>query len=92
MERLKLAVLSACSSGAMAAPSTLRDLGLGDAADQVDLADGADPGAPVGLARGMVEELGVAVLAMRYPIADGFAVGSGSHARGDPPRGRRRTR
>ncbi|GAA1017950.1 hypothetical protein Aple_026690 [Acrocarpospora pleiomorpha] len=71
--RLKLAVLSACQSGAAEAASTLLTLGLHELAEQV--ADGSSsPGDQVGLARGLVEELGVTALAMRYPVADGFAV------------------
>ncbi|MEE6260917.1 CHAT domain-containing protein [Plantactinospora sonchi] len=78
-ERLKLAVLSACSSGADVAASTLRVLNLDDAADQVEEAgeaagNGREQTVAVGLARGLVEQLGAAVLAMRYPVADTFAV------------------
>ncbi|MEO3817930.1 CHAT domain-containing protein [Plantactinospora sp. B24E8] len=87
-ERLKLAVLAACSSGADVAASTLRMLDLDAAADQVEEAGTADQAetaggavgngrgrtVAVGLARGLVEQLGVAVLAMRYPVADTFAV------------------
>ncbi|MEO3744701.1 CHAT domain-containing protein [Plantactinospora sp. B5E13] len=96
-ERLKLAVLAACSSGADVAASTLRMLNLDAAADQVEEAGGSGQGGEagatdqveevgetagdrpeqtvaVGLARGLVEQLGVAVLAMRYPVADTFAV------------------
>lgn len=77
-ERLKLAVLAACSSGADVAASTLRVLNLDAVADQVEAA--GEPGhrqqptVAVGLARGLVAQLGVAVLAMRYPVADTFAV------------------
>ncbi|WP_196255753.1 CHAT domain-containing protein [Micromonospora sp. WMMD558] len=80
-DRLKFAVLSACNSGADLAASTLRNLRLDDAADQLEESgDGPTDGgvaigrASVGLARGLVTELGVAVLAMRYPVADPFAV------------------
>ncbi len=80
-DRLKFAVLSACNSGADLVASTLRALRLDDAADQLEeSSDGGGDGGPttgrtsVGLARGLVAELGVAVLAMRYPVADTFAV------------------
>jgi tetratricopeptide (TPR) repeat protein len=72
-DRLKLAVLSACLSGASEAATTLHTLGLDELAEQVTLGEGA-PADQVGLARGLVEELGVTALAMRYPVADGFAV------------------
>lgn len=71
--RLKLAVLSACQSGAAEAVSTLQTLGLDELAAQVDPHEGR-PASQVGLARGLVEHLGVTALAMRYPVADGFAV------------------
>lgn len=71
--RLKLAVLSACQSGAAEAASTLHTLGLDELAEQVAPDQGASAD-QVGLARGLVEELGVTALAMRYPVADGFAV------------------
>ncbi|MGW6456007.1 hypothetical protein ACWF94_08770 [Streptomyces sp. NPDC055078] len=77
-DRLKLAVLSVCDSGAAMAAGTLHTLGLHDAADQVEQDEAQSEGGPgggrVGLARGLVTELGVAALAMRYPVADGFAV------------------
>lgn len=71
--RLKLAVLSACQSGAAEAVSTLQTLGLDELAAQVAPQEGR-PASQVGLARGLVEQLGVTALAMRYPVADGFAV------------------
>ncbi len=72
-DRLKLAVLSACQSGAAEAATTLHTLGLDDLADQVAPGDDT-PADQVGLARGLVRELGITALAMRYPVADGFAV------------------
>jgi tetratricopeptide (TPR) repeat protein len=71
--RLKLAVLSACQSGAAEAATTLHTLGLDELAEQVP-PDKDGSANQVGLARGLVEELGVTALAMRYPVADGFAV------------------
>ncbi|MER5269036.1 CHAT domain-containing protein [Actinosynnema sp. NPDC002837] len=72
-DRLKLAVLSACRSGAAEAATTLHALGLDDLAEQVAPDDGGTAD-QVGLARGLVRELGITALAMRYPVADGFAV------------------
>jgi tetratricopeptide (TPR) repeat protein len=74
--RLKLAVLSSCKSAAEAATDTLRLLGLpeektgpgtGSASDQAT-------GQVSGLARGLAEELGCAVVAMRYPVSDEFSI------------------
>jgi hypothetical protein len=89
-DRLKLAVLSACESGADLVADTLRVLDLPEAADQVEQGEstpaqpsggqpgvgqsGADQGGGPGLARGLVDELGVAVLAMRYPVVDSYAI------------------
>ncbi|WP_367127993.1 CHAT domain-containing protein [Saccharothrix sp. HUAS TT1] len=72
-DRLKLAVLSACQSGAAEAATTLHALGLDELADRV-APDDRTPADQVGLARGLVRELGITALAMRYPVADGFAV------------------
>lgn len=76
--RLKLAVLSSCNSGSGATSTTLRTLNLGEAADSMEAkagtgAEAADAN-PMGLARGLVEHLSIGVLAMRYPVADPFAV------------------
>jgi hypothetical protein len=74
--RLKLAVLSSCWSAAEAATDTLRLLGLpeektapgtGSASDQAT-------GHVSGLARGLAEELGCAVVATRYPVTDEFSI------------------
>jgi hypothetical protein len=79
--RLKIAVLNACYSGAAAVlDETLAALKLsaGDPA-QPGAADVAEPGdrdgaaAMAGLARGLMGELGVAVVAMRYAVTDTFA-------------------
>ncbi|MEV4026505.1 CHAT domain-containing protein [Actinosynnema sp. NPDC050801] len=71
--RLKLAVLSACRSGAAEAATTLHALGLDDLAGQVAPDDGG-AAAQVDLARVLVRELGITALAMRYPVTDGFAI------------------
>ncbi|HEY0001308.1 MAG TPA: CHAT domain-containing protein [Actinoplanes sp.] len=74
--RLKLAVLGMCYSAAATAAETMRWLQLDEQADALDA--GRDPGAdsadPVGLARGLVDRLGVAAVAMRYPVCDDFAI------------------
>jgi hypothetical protein len=72
--RLKFIVLSMDSSGAGTAPETLRLLGLDEAAERLEapLAH-VLPSPPSGLARTLLDGLGVAVLAMRYPVTDSFA-------------------
>jgi tetratricopeptide (TPR) repeat protein len=86
VDRVKLVTASACSTAAVTAAEQLRLLGLGSAA--ADPA-GADAGAGDGVAGGTVaaaapvsalavrlaERLDVAVLAMRFPVTDDFAVG-----------------
>jgi tetratricopeptide (TPR) repeat protein len=63
-----------------AAATTLRDLDSAEAAEQVEqlpqppAAGSTVAAGEVGLARGLVDQLGVAVLAMRYPVMDTFAV------------------
>ncbi|WP_346619588.1 AAA family ATPase [Blastococcus montanus] len=78
--RLRLAVLSACESGAATAAEMLRLLNqtrpaeqLAQQADQEASGDAADAGWP-GLGRALVQRLGCAVLAMRYPVIDDFAI------------------
>ncbi|WP_137813005.1 CHAT domain-containing protein [Gandjariella thermophila] len=71
--RLKLVVLGVCHSGAATAAETMRWLRLDEQADALDPTAEVD-GATVGLARGLVERLGVAAVAMRYPVSDEFAV------------------
>ncbi len=75
--RVKLAVVSACQSAAATTAETLRWLGLDDPAAELEAqaAEEAGQGSPVGLARALVAELDCAVVAMRYPVIDDFAVG-----------------
>lgn len=77
--RVKLAVASACESAADTTAQTLRLIGLDDQADALEAAEaaaGRRGAAPVpGLARALVSELGCAVVAMRYPVTDEFAMG-----------------
>jgi tetratricopeptide (TPR) repeat protein len=76
--RLKLVSLSACSSAAFTVVETLRTLGVTDASavpGGVDGGDGETDGVEVGgLAQSLVDRLGCAVLAMRYPVVDDFAI------------------
>jgi AAA ATPase-like protein/CHAT domain-containing protein len=83
VDRVKLVTASACSTAAVTAAEQLRLLGLGPAADPAGA--GADDGAAGGtgaagapvsaLAVRLAERLDVAVLAMRFPVTDDFAVG-----------------
>jgi len=65
--RLKLAVLSSCRSAAEAKTDTLRLLGLPENEPE------AVAGHIRGLARGLTEELGCAVIATRYPVTVEFS-------------------
>lgn len=77
--RLKLVTLSACWSAAMLADEQRRLLGLpaldrhDDSAERDD--GGSSPATPSGtLAGELTGQLGCAVLAMRYPVGDDFAI------------------
>jgi tetratricopeptide (TPR) repeat protein len=78
--RLKFAVLSSCDSGAATVAETLHWLGLdGQAATEnppLGTRSGADNNiqATSGLARALADRLGIAVLGMRYPVQDEFAI------------------
>jgi tetratricopeptide (TPR) repeat protein len=74
--RIKLAVVSACQSAAATTAEILRWLGLNDPAAELEAhaAQEAGQSSPVGLARALAAELGCAVVAMRYPVIDDFAV------------------
>lgn len=75
--RVKLVVVSACQSAAATTAETLRWLGLDDPAVELEAqaAQEAGQASPVGVARALVAELGCAVVAMRYPVIDDFALG-----------------
>jgi tetratricopeptide (TPR) repeat protein len=76
--RVKLAVLSACQSAADITAETLRLVGLTDQADAVEQESADRPSTEVtGLARSLVRELDCAVVAMRYPVTDEFAIAFG---------------
>lgn len=73
--RLKLAVLGICHSGAATVAETLRWLRLEEQAEKwEERAEEESRTQPTGLARGLVDRLGLAVLAMRYPVVDTFAI------------------
>jgi tetratricopeptide (TPR) repeat protein len=76
--RVRLAVVSACESAAAMTAETLRWVGLDQQAEQLEqqaAAEIAGAGPVVtGVARALAEGLGCAVVAMRYPVADEFAI------------------
>ncbi|MDG6105003.1 AAA family ATPase [Dactylosporangium aurantiacum] len=78
--RLRLAVLSACQSAAATTAETLRWLQLDDAADaaqevaDAELTAADEPETVTGLARLVADQVGCAVVAMRYPVVDDFAI------------------
>jgi tetratricopeptide (TPR) repeat protein len=76
--RVKLAVVSACESAAAATAGTLRLIGLDDQADHVEheAVDGPGEGS-AGVAAALVDALDCAVVAMRYPVDDEFAIAFG---------------
>lgn len=67
--RIKLVTLSACESAAVAAAGHLHVLGLAPPAEAADAA-----GSLPAVAAEVVRRLDCAVLAMRYPVADDFAI------------------
>jgi len=74
--RVKLAVVSACQSAAATTAETLRWLGLDDPAAELEAQAAQETAAiPAGVAQELVAELRCAVVAMRYPVLDDFAVG-----------------
>jgi len=76
--RLKLVVISACQSAAATTAETLHWLGLEEQARPLEEQAYAETlhatAAQSGLARAVVNRLGCAAVAMRYPVADDFAV------------------
>jgi tetratricopeptide (TPR) repeat protein len=81
--RVKLAVVSACESAADTTAQTLRLLGLTEQAEELEATESGATAAGrastevPGLARALVRELDCAVVAMRYPVADEFAIAYG---------------
>ena len=87
--RVRLAVVSACESAAATTAETLRWVGLEEQAQQFEQqaeqdipalagAGAGTAGAPelvmTGVARAVADRLGCAVVAMRYPVVDDFAI------------------
>jgi hypothetical protein len=76
--RVKLAMVSACESAAGTTAETLRLIGLADQAEAVQATQsGAGRAEAAGLTRALVTELGCAVVGMRYPVLDEFAIAFG---------------
>ncbi len=78
--RLKLAVVSACESAADTTAQTLRLLGLTEQAEALEAEEAAGGHAAAqvpGLTRALVRDLGCAVVGMRYPVTDEFAIAFG---------------
>jgi tetratricopeptide (TPR) repeat protein len=85
--RVRLAVVSACESAAATTAETLRWVGLEEQAQQYEQQAEQEAGTPVagggaepvmtGVARAVATRLGCAVVAMRYPVVDDFAVAFG---------------
>ncbi len=76
--QLKLVTLSSCESAAATVAETMRLLGLPVSAD-VPAADETDERPLPALAHKLAGDLGCAVLAMRYPVDDDFAVELAGH-------------
>lgn len=75
-QRLKLAVVSSCQSAAATTAETLRWLELDDPAADLEAHAALEAAAtPLEVARELVAQLHCAVVAMRYPVVDEFAVG-----------------
>jgi hypothetical protein len=78
--RVKLAVVSACQSAADVTAETMRLIGLADQAEQLEGGAAEPTGTPaasLGVAQALVKELDCAVVAMRYPVTDDFAIAFG---------------
>ncbi len=73
--QIKLVTLSACESAAATAAEHLRLLGIPVRSDDTAPVEGEPLPA---LAAALVDRLGCAVLAMRYPVDDEFAIGLGA--------------
>jgi hypothetical protein len=74
-------VVPACESAAAATAQTLRLIGLEAQVDQVDQVEDPDAGTSqgsAGIAAALVDALDCAVVAMRYPVDDEFAIGFGA--------------
>jgi tetratricopeptide (TPR) repeat protein len=73
-ERVKLVTVAACWSAAMTAAQQRRLLGLPILKSHSPERTSGDSSSPGNFATELTERLGCAVLAMRYPVADEFAI------------------
>jgi tetratricopeptide (TPR) repeat protein len=73
-ERVKLVTVSACWSAAMTAAEQRRLLGLPTLKDHLSERIGGNCWSPGSVATELAERLSCAVLAMRYPVDDDFAI------------------
>jgi hypothetical protein len=78
-ERVKLVLLSSCESAAVTAAEHLRQLGIEppeSLSDELKLVRSGGNGVPIlpALAAELVRQLDCAVVAMRYPVGDEFAI------------------
>ncbi|HEX6522089.1 MAG TPA: CHAT domain-containing protein [Streptosporangiaceae bacterium] len=71
--RLKLAVVAACESAAGVTAQALRLIGLDRQAEQLEDEEQERP-ETIGVTQALVAELGCAVVGMRYPVTDEFAI------------------
>jgi tetratricopeptide (TPR) repeat protein len=71
--RVKLAVVAACESAARSTAQTLRSLGLERHARALE-ADGLQDAGGGSVAGALARQLGCDTVAMRYPVADEFAI------------------
>lgn len=74
--KIKLVALSSCDSGATTATATMKMLGVAGAEKVGELPSGSEaaPARLPSVAQNLAAELGCAVLAMRFPVADDFAI------------------
>jgi hypothetical protein len=81
-EQLKLVTLSSCYSAALTVNQTLQSLGLGVSARKssgpIGASEQVDDRPLTAVADVFVERLGCAVLAMRFPVGDDFAIDLGA--------------
>jgi tetratricopeptide (TPR) repeat protein len=80
--QLKLVTLSSCESAAATVAQTMQLLGLPAPAAGEDAEDRSAERSLPAVAHGLVERLGCAALAMRYPVSDEFAIALARHLYG----------
>lgn len=81
-EQLKLVTLSSCESAAATVAQTMQLLGLPAPAAGEDAEDRNIQRSLPAVAHGLVQRLGCAALAMRYPVGDEFAIALARHLYG----------